>query len=84
MGGRGLGRGGGGRWTTDFPDSDLNFSYRLQQLTSLKVNPAPVTLRLTDDKLFDYPFIYIIEPGALVFSTRRSSPSGSTSSTAAS
>ena len=68
-GGRGgRGWGGGGRWATDFPDSDLNFSYRLQQLTSLKVDPLPVTLRLTDDKLFDYPFIYIIEPGALIFS----------------
>jgi len=67
MGGRG-GWGGGGRWAIDYPDSDLNFSYRLQQLTSLKVNPEPVVLRLTDDKLFDYPFIYIIEPGALVFS----------------
>ena len=54
---------GGGRWATDFPDSDLNFSYRLQQLTSLKVNPDPITLRLTDERLFDYPFIYIIEPG---------------------
>ena len=32
---------GGGRWSIDFPDSDLNFSYRLQQLTSLKVNPKP-------------------------------------------
>jgi len=64
VGGRGWGR-GGGQWLTDFPDSDLNFSYRLQQLTSLKVNPAPVTLRLTDDKLFDYPFIYMIEPGRM-------------------
>src|SRR4051812_44336776 len=25
-------------WMTDFPDSDLNFSFRLQQLTSLKVD----------------------------------------------
>ena len=25
-------------------------------------------MRLTDDRLFDYPFIYIIEPGALSFS----------------
>ena len=25
-------------------------------------------MRLTDEQLFDYPFIYIIEPGALVFS----------------
>jgi Domain of unknown function (DUF4159) len=59
---------GYGRWATDFPDSDLNFSFRLQQLTSLKVNPVPITMRLTDDRLFDYPFIYIIEPGALSFS----------------
>src|ERR1700729_932722 len=25
-----------GSWLTDFPDADLNLSYRLQQLTSLK------------------------------------------------
>jgi hypothetical protein len=59
---------GYGDWSTDYPDSDLNFSYRLQQLTSLKVNPEPVILRLSDERLFDYPFIYIIEPGELVFS----------------
>jgi Domain of unknown function (DUF4159) len=63
----GFGYGRGGRWATDFPDSDLNFSYRLQQLTSLKVNPVPIQMRLTDERLFDYPFIYIIEPGALEF-----------------
>ena len=60
-GGRGWGR--GGSWQTDYPDSDYNFSYRLQQLTALKVNPDPVIVRLTDDKLFDYPFLYMIEPG---------------------
>jgi len=58
----------GGGWRTDWPASDLNFSFRLQQLTSLKVNPEPVVLTLTDPELFDYPFIYIVEPGALVFS----------------
>jgi Domain of unknown function (DUF4159) len=65
--GYGMRRGGGG-WRTDYPTSDLNFSLRLQQLTSMKVNPHPVVLELTDEKLFDYPFIYIIEPGALIFS----------------
>ena len=59
---------GGGGWRTDYRDSDLNFSLRLQQLTSLKVDPEPIVLELTDDRLFDYPFIYIIEPGALLFS----------------
>ena len=58
---------------TDFPDSDLNFSFRLQQLTSLKVNPEPITMRLTDERLFDYPFIYIIEPGPCP-SRRRKGP----------
>jgi len=54
-------------WQTDFPDSDLNFSLRLQQLTSLEVNPQPVILELTDPELFNYPFVYMIEPGGLHF-----------------
>jgi len=58
---------GWSRWRTDFPDSDLNFSFRLQQLTSLKVDPKGLVLDLTDEKLFDYPFIYLIEPGSLEF-----------------
>lgn len=56
-----------GKWATDYPDADLNFSYRLQQLTSLKVNPDGKILELTDPTLFDYPFIYMIEPGELEF-----------------
>ncbi len=63
----GYGRGGGG-WRTDWPASDLNFSFRLQQLTSMKVNPEAKYLSLTDPELFDYPFIYLVEPGGLVFS----------------
>jgi len=54
---------GWSKWATDYPDSDLNFSFRLQQLTSLRVNPDPVVLELNDPKLFDHPFLYIIEPG---------------------
>ena len=57
----------GGGWSTDFRDSELNFSLRLQQLTTIKVNPEPIVLELTDPSLFDYPFIYIIEPGGLMF-----------------
>lgn len=60
--------GSGGDWSTDFPSSDLNFSLRLQQLTSMKVNPDPVVVSLTEDRLFDYPFLYMIEPGRLIFS----------------
>jgi len=54
-------------WDTDYPDSDLNISFRLQQLTSMEVDPDGLVLDLTDERLFDYPFIYLIEPGDLVF-----------------
>lgn len=59
---------GGGKWATDYPDSDLNFSYRLQQLTALEVNPDGKILRLTDPELFNYPFIYMVEPGDMSLS----------------
>lgn len=65
-GGRGWGRSGNG-WFTDYRDADLNLSYRLQQLTSLKVDPEGRLLRLTNPELFDHPFIYIVEPGRLEF-----------------
>lgn len=56
------------KWAIDFRDSDLNFSLRLQQMTTIKVNPEPVVVELTDPNLFDYPFLYMIEPGELFFS----------------
>ncbi len=64
----GFGRGGGGGWATDYPDSDLNFSYRLHQLTAMQVHPDGLVLELTDPELFNYPFIYMLEVGRLVFS----------------
>jgi len=47
------------RWDNDYPDGDWNFSYRLQQLTSLKVAPNGKVLRLSDPELFHHPFIYL-------------------------
>ncbi len=62
-GSNGWGRGGG--WATDYSDSDLNFSFRLQQMTSMKVDPNGKILELTDPELLDHPFIYIVEPGRM-------------------
>jgi hypothetical protein len=64
----------GGGWSTDFNASDVNFSTRLEELTTIRVNRDEqgrikhAVIRLTDDDLFNYPFIYIVEPGALEFS----------------
>lgn len=60
--------GRGYAWATDYPDSELNFSYRLQQLTSIKSDPNGRVLELTDDEIFDFPFIYMIEPGSMELS----------------
>ena len=57
----------GGDWRTDYPDAELNLSYRLQQMTSMKVDPRGRVLTIEDPELFRYPFIYIVEPGSLTF-----------------
>jgi len=73
----GWGRGGwgrGGRWETDYPASDLNFSLRLSELTTIDVNRDEsgqiehAVIQLTDDALFNYPFIYMVEVERLEFS----------------
>jgi len=50
-------------WWVDFPDADLNFSYRLQQLTSIKTDPDARVLKLSDPKLDQYPLLYIEHAG---------------------
>jgi len=50
------------RWSIDFPGGDLDLSYRLQQMTSIKVDPDGRVVKLTDTNVFEYPFLYIIEP----------------------
>lgn len=55
------------RWAVDFPDSDLNFSYRLQEMTSMLVNPDPVVVDTLSPNLSDYPFLYLVEPGTVHF-----------------
>ncbi len=58
------GRGGDfGGWSNDYPDCDWNFSFRLQQLTSLRVDPDAKKLRLSDPQLFDYPFVFMTNMG---------------------
>jgi len=51
------------RWETDYPQAEENLLFRLTQLTSLEVNPKPITLRLTNKELPDYPFIFMSDIG---------------------
>jgi len=53
------------RWTGDYPDADLNFSLRLHELTSIKVNPNGRVFDLTDEQLLKYPFAFMSSPGRM-------------------
>lgn len=62
-GGGGWGRGRRLGWWVDYPDADLNLSYRLQQMTALKVDPDARTIKLTDPELTRYPMLFMEHPG---------------------
>lgn len=51
------------RWETDYPRAEKNLIYRLNELTSMKISPEPIVLRLTDDRLLDHPFIFMSDIG---------------------
>ena len=51
------------RWETDYPRAEKNLILRLRQLTSMRINPEPIVLRLTDDAIFDHPFVFMSDVG---------------------
>jgi hypothetical protein len=63
-------RGDGGNWQVDYPRADINLSIRLGELTRTAVNmdaygdPRPLAMRLTDDVMFQCPFIMMTEVGS--------------------
>ena len=65
--------GDGGGWNADYPRADINFPYRLSELTSTIVSKDSrgdanhLLIRLTDPELFRCPFIMMTEVGAAYF-----------------
>ena len=70
---RGNRYGDGGGWSVDYPRADINLSIRLSELTKTRVSFAPggepnsLVMRLTDETLFQCPFIMMTEVGAVYF-----------------
>jgi hypothetical protein len=62
-------RGGGGAWATDYADAEFHLMQGVGRLT--RVDAAPVDIdgnggrliRLDDDRIFDYPWLYAVEVG---------------------
>lgn len=53
-------------WFVDYPDADLNLSYRLQQMTSMKVDPDARVVHLDSPEMADFPFIYMVHTEDMV------------------
>lgn len=51
-------------WAIDAPAAEQNLSRRLKAVTAIEVG-EPVVLTLDDEKLWQYPWIYIVEPSNL-------------------
>lgn len=63
-GSRGGFRGGYGRgwWRQDWPRAETHFLESVRRLTGINAGD-PVAVRLTDDDLFDYPWLYATQVG---------------------
>jgi hypothetical protein len=62
-------RGDGGGWNVDWPRADINLTTRLGELTRADISmtagePNPLIVRLSDDVLFQCPFIMMTEVGS--------------------
>ena len=53
-------------WAIDAPAAEQNLSRRLQAVTAIQVND-PIVLPLGDEQLWEYPWLYFVEPGNLRF-----------------
>jgi hypothetical protein len=56
-----------GWWAQDWPDADNHFSFGIQRLTRINVG-EPRHVNLLDERLFDYPWIYLTQAGYIEFS----------------
>jgi hypothetical protein len=64
------GRRWGGAWATDFPEADDHFSVGIREWagTNLNVSSQPRQFEIMDEGLFDFPLVYIVEPGYMELS----------------
>jgi hypothetical protein len=58
-------------WTTDYPKADEQFIIGLRNWvrSNLLISDDPIAVSMNDKKIFDYPFVYAVEPGYMELST---------------
>lgn len=53
----------GGMWAIDYPDAEYHFLPGVQRLTRINTANDSIHLRLTDDRIFDYPWLFAQQVG---------------------
>jgi hypothetical protein len=54
---------GGYRWLTDAPEAETHLLQGIHRLTRIDAASEGTAIRLRDDSVFDYPFLYAVEVG---------------------
>ncbi len=56
------------RWQADWPEAETHFTGGLSRLTRISTSPDGQVLTLDQDKIFDYPWLYVVEVGYMSLS----------------
>jgi hypothetical protein len=50
-------------WSFDYPTAEENLYEAIRKTTKLYLEGEPLVLTLTDDRIFEFPILYLCEPG---------------------
>ncbi len=53
----------GATWAYDYPTAEQNLYTAIERTTVLHLDGDPIVLELTDPRIFEYPILYLCEPG---------------------
>ena len=62
-------------WRADYPDAEYHLTKGIARMTNIEAEPVDYSGRggrlidLTNDQVFDYPWLYVVEPGQWFLST---------------
>jgi len=54
---------GSGGWAHDYPAAETNFLRGVTRLSRIHIHAEPDVLRLDDERIFEFPFLYLVEIG---------------------
>jgi len=57
------------RWRADWPEAEMHFNAGLNRLTRTDVAPEGLIVRMSDEDVFDYPWLYAVEVGSMALSS---------------